>query len=234
MLLYWGLAGIKRGKLFTISFSPNFYFCTAATFSQFFYIISCAHWTLSLCFLNPVFIGWTGHTFKWSTFIQIKSSLRFFFYGYFYYGISWHQEMNNDKEAKMPDISKTIANYHVSSGGYMLSKETSSYLIILMWMDGWIIYKFYWFSPKEEEQIFRQELNGWFLQCSLDVAMHFVPPATTVLISCNVQANWRAGGAQCWPAASRTALALPALPDYVPVDMEDKGGRLREGWDELQ
>lgn len=45
--------------------------------------------------------------------------------------------MNNDKEEKMPDISKTIANYHVSSGGYMLSKETSRYLIYQCgWMDG--------------------------------------------------------------------------------------------------
>lgn len=103
-----------------------------------------------------------------------------------------------------------------------------------IYVDGWIICKFYWFSHKKEKQIFQQELNVWFLECSLDVATHFVLPVATVLMSCNAQANWRAGSIQCWPAASHTALVLPALPDYVPVDMEEKGGRLGEGWDELQ
>lgn len=31
--------------------------------------------------------------------------------------------MNNDKEAKTPNIYKIIANYCVSSGGSLLSKE---------------------------------------------------------------------------------------------------------------
>lgn len=51
------------------------------------------------------------------------SSPRSFFNDYFYYVLSWHQEMNNDEEAKSPNIYKIIANYCASSGGFVLSKE---------------------------------------------------------------------------------------------------------------
>lgn len=57
-------------------------------------------------------------------FLPKKVLIRIFFFNYyFYYVLSWHQEMNNDKEAKTPNIYKNIANYCVSSGGFMLSKE---------------------------------------------------------------------------------------------------------------